>query len=141
VPTKRSLLSWLSALACLALAVPALSASPRSLVATVKHVSDADIVTAISANGTRLRIRLLGLDAPEIPHDKKPGQPFGEEAGDWFDFPMRSGVRSWSSGDLALRKGHETTSRSSVGSINARLTPLHNQRVRSDLPCDKGRET
>jgi endonuclease YncB( thermonuclease family) len=141
VPTKRSLLSWLSALACLARVVPALSGSPRSLVATVTHVSDGDTLIALSENGTKIRIRLMGSDSPEVVHGKNPAHHFGEEAGDWFDFPMRSGVRSWSSGDLALRKGHETTSRSSVGSINARLTPLHNQRVRSDLPCDKGRET
>jgi len=85
VPTKRSLLSWLSALACLALAVPAFSAWPRSLVATVKHVSDGDTVTAISVNGTKLRIRLLGIDAPETPHGKKPGQPYGGEARDYLD--------------------------------------------------------
>ena len=44
-------------------------------------VSDGDTVTAISANSTRLRIRVLGIDAPEIPHGSKPGQPFGEEGG------------------------------------------------------------
>ncbi len=84
MPTKRSLLSWLSALACLALAVPALPASPRPLVATVKHVSDGDSVTVISANGTRPRMRLLGIDAPEIAHGSKPGQPYGEEARDYL---------------------------------------------------------
>jgi endonuclease YncB( thermonuclease family) len=78
-------LSWLSALACLALAVPAFSASPRSIVTTVQGVADGDTVTAISANGTKLRIRLLGIDAPEIPHGKKPGQPYGEEARDYLD--------------------------------------------------------
>lgn len=85
MPTKRSPLSWLSALACLALAVPALAASPGSLVATVQRVLDGDIITAISANGPKLRIRLLGIDAPEIPHGNKPGQPYGEEARDYLD--------------------------------------------------------
>ncbi|MGD0264742.1 MAG: thermonuclease family protein [Candidatus Methylomirabilota bacterium] len=83
--TKRRLLSWLSALACLALAVPAFPASPRSIVTTVQGVADGDTVTAISANGTKLRIRLLGIDAPEIPHGKKPGQPYGEEARDYLE--------------------------------------------------------
>jgi endonuclease YncB( thermonuclease family) len=78
-------LSWLSALACLALAVPAYSASPRSIVTTVQGVADGDTVTAISANGTKLRIRLLAIDAPEIPHGKKPGQPYGEEARDYLE--------------------------------------------------------
>ena len=72
MPTKRSLLSWLSALACLALAVPAFSASPPSLVATVQRIADGDTLTAISANGTKLRIRLLGIDAPEIAHGTNP---------------------------------------------------------------------
>ncbi|MFI5341467.1 MAG: thermonuclease family protein [Candidatus Methylomirabilales bacterium] len=63
MPTKRSL----------ALAVPAFSGSPRSLVATVQHVADGDTVTTISANGTKLRIRLLGINAPEITHGSKQG--------------------------------------------------------------------
>lgn len=82
---KRRLLHWLSALACLALAVPAFSASPRSLVSTVQRVADGDTVTAISANGPKLRIRLPGIDALEIPHGNKPGQPYGEEARDNLD--------------------------------------------------------
>ncbi len=85
MPTKRSLVSWLSALAYLALAVPSFSASPRSLVATVQRVADSDTITAISANDTKIRIRLLGIDTPEIPHGSKPGQPFGEEARDYLD--------------------------------------------------------
>jgi endonuclease YncB( thermonuclease family) len=39
----------------------------------------------IAANQTKLRIRLLGIDAPEIPHGTKPGQPYGEEARDYLD--------------------------------------------------------
>ena len=60
-------------------------AAPRLLTATVQHVSDGDSVTARSANGTTLRIRLLGIDAPEVAHGTKPGQPFGEEARDYLD--------------------------------------------------------
>ena len=56
------------------------AATPRSLSATVERVSDGDTVVAITANQTKLRLRLLGIDAPEIAHGKKPGQPLGEEA-------------------------------------------------------------
>jgi len=59
--------------------------STQALVATVERVSDGDTVAAISENGTKLRIRLLGIDAPEIAHGTKPGQPYGEEARDYFD--------------------------------------------------------
>jgi len=61
------------------------AATPRSLSATVGRVSDGDTVVAVTANGTKLRLRLLGIDAPEIPHGAKPGQPFGEEARDYLD--------------------------------------------------------
>lgn len=69
----------------LAAVLPASASTPRTLVATVQRVSDGDTIIAITADGTKLRIRLLGIDAPEIPHGKKPGQPFGEEARDYLD--------------------------------------------------------
>jgi len=37
-------------------------------------------VTLVTQNGTRLRVRLYGIDAPEVRHEKKPGQSFREEA-------------------------------------------------------------
>ena len=117
------------------------AATPRTLVAKVERVSDGDTITAITNNQTKLRLRLLGIDAPEISHRKNPAQPFGKEARDWFDFTMRTGVRSWSSVDLSFRKVRVTKSRSSVGSMNARTTPLDNHRVRIGPPGEKGRET
>ena len=57
--------------------------SPRTI--TVERVSDGDTITALTSEGTKLRIRLLGIDAPEIAHGKKPGQPFGEEARDYLN--------------------------------------------------------
>jgi hypothetical protein len=81
VPTKRSLLSWLSALDCLALAVPAYSASPRSIVTTVQRVADGDTIKGISANGTKLRIRLLGIDASESAYEARPHVVGGEDCG------------------------------------------------------------
>ena len=51
-----------------------------------RHVSraraDGDSVTAIEARGTKLHRRLLGIDALEIAHGTKLGQPFGKEARD-----------------------------------------------------------
>ena len=72
---------WLAAahLVLLAAATPQ-AAPPRSLLATVERVADGDTLIATSENSTRLRIRLLGIDAPEIPHRGKPGQTYGVEA-------------------------------------------------------------
>ena len=64
---------------------PAYAATPRTLIASAERVSDGDTIVVLTENGTKLRIRLLGIDAPEIPHGKKPGQPYGEEARDYLD--------------------------------------------------------
>jgi len=79
------LLAWIVLAVTLGVNTTASAASPRTLVASVERVSDGDSVTALSDNNTKLRIRLLGIDAPEVAHGKKPGQPFGEEARDYLD--------------------------------------------------------
>jgi endonuclease YncB( thermonuclease family) len=61
-------------------AVGANAETPRVLQGTVERVSDGDTLVALADNATKLRIRLLGIDAPEIPHGSKPGQPLGDEA-------------------------------------------------------------
>lgn len=78
---------FLSIVAALLLLLPTSThaALPRALSATVERVSDGDTLVAIAANQTKLRIRLLGIDAPEIPHGRTPGQPFGEEARECLD--------------------------------------------------------
>ncbi len=81
----RLLANALAPLVALWLAVVAHAATPRTLVAKVNRVSDGDTVTATTSEGTKLRIRLLGIDAPEIPHGKYAGQPYGEEARDYLD--------------------------------------------------------
>jgi micrococcal nuclease len=44
-------------------------------------VADGDTITVIRANQTKLRIRMVGIDAPETPKGTKfPGQPYGKEA-------------------------------------------------------------
>ncbi len=72
----------------MALLIPSPSAhaaTPRTIVAKVQLVTDGDTITAITSEGTKLRIRMRGIDAPEVPHGEKPGQPFGEEARDYLD--------------------------------------------------------
>ncbi len=61
------------------------SATPRTLTAKVERVSDGDTLTAIANSGTKLRMRLLGIEGPEIPHGDKPAHAFGEEARDYLD--------------------------------------------------------
>jgi endonuclease YncB( thermonuclease family) len=47
----------------------------------VTRVSDGDTITVITANQTKLRIRMVGIDAPETPKGPKfPGQPYSKEA-------------------------------------------------------------
>ncbi len=64
---------------------PAHAASPGTITAKVERVGDGETITAVTSNQTKFRIRLLGIDAPEVPHGDKPGQPFGEEARDYLD--------------------------------------------------------
>jgi endonuclease YncB( thermonuclease family) len=60
---------------------PAARKPQRIEAGTVTSVADGDTVTVITANQTKLRIRMVGIDAPETPKGKKsPGQPYGKEA-------------------------------------------------------------
>ncbi len=52
----------------------------RTVEGIVKKVADGDTLTIVTRERTKLRVRLYGIDAPEIRHGKKPGQPYGEEA-------------------------------------------------------------
>jgi len=61
------------------LAVSTFAANPRPLVATVERVSDGNTITAIIGNQTKLRIRLLGIDAPERGHEPRPQWVRGED--------------------------------------------------------------
>ncbi len=62
-----------------------LASSTQTIIAKVVRISDGDTLVATAGNGTKLRIRLLGIDAPEVAHGEKPGQPFGVEARDYLD--------------------------------------------------------
>jgi micrococcal nuclease len=59
----------------------AMAGPQRTIDGHVTRVSDGDTVNIVTADGTKLRIRLCGADAPEVSHPGKPGQPYGEEAG------------------------------------------------------------
>jgi endonuclease YncB( thermonuclease family) len=73
--------SWVAAVHIVLLtATLAFAAPPRTLRATVERVADGDTLIATAEHGTRLRMRLLGIDAPEVPHGKTLGQPYGVEA-------------------------------------------------------------
>ena len=79
--------SRMVALALSVLLIPcpsAHAATPRTLTATVERVSGGDTSVAIAENGTKLKIRLLGIDAPEVAHGPKPGQLYGQEARDYL---------------------------------------------------------
>src|SRR5512136_2809788 len=58
----------------------------RILSGSVVKVADGDTIT-VNSEGTKLKVRLYGIDAPEIEHRNrktgmvsKAGQPYGEEA-------------------------------------------------------------
>jgi len=53
---------------------PACTAVGTTRVATVAYVYDGDTVKLTDG----ARIRLAGIDAPEVPHPNRPGEPFGE---------------------------------------------------------------
>jgi endonuclease YncB( thermonuclease family) len=60
---------------------PAAPRPQRTEEGTVTHVADGDTITVITANHTKLRISMVGIDAPETPKGPKfPGQPYGKEA-------------------------------------------------------------
>jgi len=57
------------------------AAIPRTLVAKVERVSDGNTITALTSNGTKLRIRLLGNNgSPSFPSNREAPMSKGEEA-------------------------------------------------------------
>jgi micrococcal nuclease len=77
------LLSILAAL--VALSALSLHAAPlRTVTATITKISDGDTVQAITPEGTKLKVRLYGIDAPETPKGNKPGEPFGNDSRDYL---------------------------------------------------------
>jgi endonuclease YncB( thermonuclease family) len=59
----------------------------RTIEGVVTKVSDGDTINVTDSLGTKVKVRLYGIDAPETEksnkrtgHISKPGQPYGEEA-------------------------------------------------------------
>ncbi len=65
------ILSFL-ALLFLTAVLPASASTPRTLIATVQRVSDGDTLVAVAVKGTKLRLRVLGIDALETAHKTTP---------------------------------------------------------------------
>lgn len=53
---------------------------PRSLEGQVVEVKDGDTIKVVGEDGQTITCRLYGIDAPEVPHRRENGQPYGEEA-------------------------------------------------------------
>ena len=77
-PKKLSLLILASLLIFLATAGHA--APLRTVTATITKITDGDTVQAVTPEGTKLKVRLYGIDAPETTKGKTPGEPFGNDA-------------------------------------------------------------
>lgn len=85
---KRPVLAATLVLVLILVLSPARASGPlRTVIGSVIKVSDGDTVQVLTPEKTRLKIRLYGIDAPEIEHRnpytgrvEKPGQPFGRDA-------------------------------------------------------------
>ena len=77
---------WLFLLAALLIFCAAASqAAPlRTVTATITKISDGDTVQAVTPEGTKLKLRLYGIDAPETPKGKSQGGPFGNGSRDYL---------------------------------------------------------
>ncbi len=76
---RRVVLFLFAFVALLGSSVPS-CASHRTVEGEVSRVIDGDTVTLATREGTKLRVRLYGIDAPEVRHEKMAGQPYGKEA-------------------------------------------------------------
>lgn len=71
----------LVALAALTVAcTPLAPTEPTQDTAVVDYVLDGDTIEVTGPDGDGQRVRLLGINTPEIPHDDEPGQCGGEAA-------------------------------------------------------------
>lgn len=63
------------------LLMAAFGAQHQILTGEVVNVADGDTITILDGSGEKHKVRLLGIDAPEVgPGKKQPGQPFGTKS-------------------------------------------------------------
>jgi len=82
------LLGYLAGMYFVIMALPAYAQTARrTITGTVTYITDGDTIHVVTAEQTKLKVRLYGIDCPEtekINHQSgkvsKPGQPYGEEA-------------------------------------------------------------
>ena len=76
----RALLT-VAALAALTVAcTPLTPTEPTQDITAVDYVLDGDTIEVTGAAGSSQRVRLLGINTPEVAHDDEPGQCGGEAA-------------------------------------------------------------
>ena len=83
IKVRKPLLLILAALAVLG-AVAIHAAPIRTVTATITKISDGDTVQAITPEGTKLKVRLYGIDAPETQKRNIPGEPFSNASRDYL---------------------------------------------------------
>jgi len=76
---KKFIVVYLSFFICFILS-PAYAKDHRVIRGTVTKVSDGDTVIIRPFSGKLFKCRLYGVDAPEVSHNGKPGQPYGNAA-------------------------------------------------------------
>ncbi len=57
-----------------------LPAATRTVSGKVVHVADGDTLTVAARGRGAVKVRLYGIDAPEVRHKETPGQRYGREA-------------------------------------------------------------
>jgi endonuclease YncB( thermonuclease family) len=76
---RFSVILFLAITTSLVLSIPS-HAVIRTVEGKVTKVADGDTLTIVTPEGTKLKVRLYGIDTPEIRHNVRQGQPYGEEA-------------------------------------------------------------
>jgi len=80
VAHHKRLLLFLFAALLIFCAVASQAAPLRTVTATITKITDGDTVQAVTPEGTKLKVRLYGIDAPETAKGKIPEEPFGSDA-------------------------------------------------------------